>query len=331
MSLRYKGGIKSAAGASVAAGVGGTGRWTLQEAIQNIAAGNWSGLSTPSFDGFLWGAGGAAGGTGVSNFFCYGGGGAYSTKNITGVTLSNTFTIVVGGGGQLGTQGCVVGTGGAGGTGYSANSTLYGGNGTSAGTSPCSGTGGGGGAGSAILNSSNSILAAAGGGGGGGGTESPENSTGQGGGGGQNGNNGQGSGATGGTAGASGNTNGANGVVVGGDHSGSGGGGGGYAGGNAGLNPTNDALSGGGGGGGSSYGDTVVNGNYQTAGNTASPYYASNYGAGGIQSTAGTSGYVVIRYSDIYPAASSTTGSPTITVAGGYRVYKWTASGSITF
>lgn len=30
-------------------------------------------------------------------------------------------------------------------------------------------------------------------------------------------------------------------------------------------------------------------------------------------------------------AATATTGSPTITVAGGYRVYNFTASGSITF
>jgi hypothetical protein len=53
-------------------------------------------------------------------------------------------------------------------------------------------------------------------------------------------------------------------------------------------------------------------------------------GGGGGSSGTGGSGIVIIRYADGYPAATSTTGSPTITVAGGYRVYKWTASGSIT-
>jgi hypothetical protein len=54
-------------------------------------------------------------------------------------------------------------------------------------------------------------------------------------------------------------------------------------------------------------------------------------GGGGSTGGAGGSGVVIIRYADTYAAAASTTGSPTITVAGGYRVYKWTASGSITF
>jgi hypothetical protein len=40
---------------------------------------------------------------------------------------------------------------------------------------------------------------------------------------------------------------------------------------------------------------------------------------------------VILRYLDIYPAAASTTGSPTITVSGGYRIYKFTSSGTITF
>ena len=46
---------------------------------------------------------------------------------------------------------------------------------------------------------------------------------------------------------------------------------------------------------------------------------------------AGGTGVVIIRYLSGYDAAVSTTGSPTVTVAGGYRVYKWTGSGSITF
>jgi hypothetical protein len=40
---------------------------------------------------------------------------------------------------------------------------------------------------------------------------------------------------------------------------------------------------------------------------------------------------VIIQYADSYPAAAATTGSPTVTVAGGFRVYTFTGSGSITF
>jgi hypothetical protein len=39
---------------------------------------------------------------------------------------------------------------------------------------------------------------------------------------------------------------------------------------------------------------------------------------------------VIIRYADTYSAAT-TIGSPTVTVTGGYRIYTFTGSGSITF
>jgi hypothetical protein len=70
----------------------------------------------------------------------------------------------------------------------------------------------------------------------------------------------------------------------------------------------------------------------QTA--TAGTTNTGSGGGGGIYlaySEAGGSGIVIIRYADSFAAATSTTGSPTITVAGGYRVYQWTSSGSITF
>ena len=57
-------------------------------------------------------------------------------------------------------------------------------------------------------------------------------------------------------------------------------------------------------------------------------------GAGGTDASAGSnggSGVVIVRYPDTYGAASATTGNPAISIGGGYRIYKWTSSGSITF
>jgi hypothetical protein len=40
---------------------------------------------------------------------------------------------------------------------------------------------------------------------------------------------------------------------------------------------------------------------------------------------------VIISYPSTYDAAVATTGSPTVTISGGNRIYTWTGSGSITF
>jgi hypothetical protein len=40
---------------------------------------------------------------------------------------------------------------------------------------------------------------------------------------------------------------------------------------------------------------------------------------------------VILRYPDTFSLATATTGSPTVTTTGGYRIYTFTASGSITF
>jgi hypothetical protein len=44
----------------------------------------------------------------------------------------------------------------------------------------------------------------------------------------------------------------------------------------------------------------------------------------------GGSGVVIVRYPDTYKNAT-TTGSPTLTTTGGYKIYTFTASGTITF
>jgi hypothetical protein len=85
-------------------------------------------------------------------------------------------------------------------------------------------------------------------------------------------------------------------------------------------------LGGSGGGGAGSATSQGINGVSGTA----------NTGGGGGAGTenymggSGGSGVVVIRYADTFPAAT-TTGSPTVTVSGGFRTYRFTGSGSIEF
>jgi len=103
-------------------------------------------------------------------------------------------------------------------------------------------------------------------------------------------------------------------------------GGGGGAAGQSGTG-TGGAGGAGGGGAGTSGAVNAGNGTANTGGGGGGlglPNTTSLAGAGG-------SGVVIIRYSDAFPLASATTGSPTITTTGGFRIYRWTSSGSITF
>jgi len=92
------------------------------------------------------------------------------------------------------------------------------------------------------------------------------------------------------------------------------------------------------GGGGGTGASSVGAGGYGGGGaGTNGPANAGAAHTGGgssgsnTSSSPGGSGVVILRYLDSYAAASATTGSPTIIVSGGYRIYTWTSSGSITF
>jgi len=52
---------------------------------------------------------------------------------------------------------------------------------------------------------------------------------------------------------------------------------------------------------------------------------------GSLTGGSGGSGVVVIRYPNTYNAPTSIVGSPSVTNTGGYRIYQWNSSGSITF
>lgn len=87
------------------------------------------------------------------------------------------------------------------------------------------------------------------------------------------------------------------------------------------------------GGGAGAYG--TYNGGAGGGGNSNSAGSPNTGGGGGGasanngQGATGGSGVVIVKYPDSYNAAT-TTGSPTVTAITGYRIYKFTGSGSIT-
>jgi hypothetical protein len=58
---------------------------------------------------------------------------------------------------------------------------------------------------------------------------------------------------------------------------------------------------------------------------------ANNTGLSPVASGSGGSGIVILRYPSYLAPATSTTGGPEMYVAGAWRVYKFVASGTITF
>lgn len=259
----------------------------------------------------------AVAGAGGGGSYCGGGGGAGGllTGN-TSVTTSVTYSIVIGAGGA----GSVASNTARGSNGV--NTTAFGltavggGGGTSYSSSPA-GTGGSGGGGSGTVATGATGTAGQGFAGGNGSTSASFYGGGGGGGAGAVGANGSGSAAGNGGNGLSSSITGTATFYAGG------GGGSTYQGGIVGL-----GGAGGGGRGGISNTNTAGSpGGTNTGGGGGAASFASSYAAGGT----GGSGVVIIRYSDIFTEATSTTGSPVYTVVDGFRIYRFTGSGSITF
>ena len=247
-------------------------------------------------------AGGGGGGDTVG-----GGGGAGGLITNTGfnITPGYQYTIIVGAGGAAGTSGSTPGVNGSNSVFGSITANGGGGGGGSGVTGIATGLSGGSGGGGAMVAGGGTVNGGSGtygqGYSGGTGFHSPGNYAYSGGGG--------GAGEAGGNGGPANGGNGLQSSITGTATY--------YAGGGAGCGSGNGA---GGNGGG---GNPEVNGTANTGGGGGGGNPGGSGGSGG-------SGIVVIRYLDTY-AAAATTGSPTIIVSGGYRIYTWTISGSITF
>lgn len=110
-------------------------------------------------------------------------------------------------------------------------------------------------------------------------------------------------------------------------------GGAGGAGASSSITGASVTYAGGGGGGGGAPGAGGSGGGGAGSSGVATAGTANTGGGGGGGSGgggAGGSGVVIIRYSDARSPAT-TTGSPTYTVSGGYRIYQFNGNGSITF
>lgn len=291
-----------------------SGLFTLKQQVQALRQGAWNGQKTKSVE-YLVVAGGGGGGAQSGG----GGGAGGLLTGITPVTAGSSITVTVGAAGT--------------GTAYNGNPT-YGGNGSNSVFNAITAIGGGGGG---ADGATNNYYAPSGGSGGGGGMRSGiggQGIAGQGNAGGSSQNQVYASGGGGGagskgldqiyssTAGYNGPGNGGSGVasvISGVTTAYAGGGGGGVWSGTGNFGP---ALGGAGGGGIGARGDAI---SLATAG-TAN---TGGGGGGGSSSTStayssganGGSGIVILSYPDVYPAAASTTGSPTVSTSGSGSFY----------